>query len=195
MTLDDFPQAPVGRPVWLTTLADLGLLLVGFFVFIQANGNLNGHALAQGFRGGFGVQAKADAAPDPMPVADAALLDFAPGSSVLPSSPAGVVAWAREAVRDPRVTLKISGETDGSPADVDPDTDSAAVLAADRARSVAAALARAGAVAPGRLTIVNAPDRPGHGRRAVLVTMGFAGDRQAIAGNWQPVAAQSETRK
>jgi len=180
MTLaDDFPEAPSGRPVWLITLADLALLLVGFFVFIQANSHLDGHKLAQGFRAGFGIDAPAaTAAPDPMPVAAAAMLGFAPGSATLPQSPAGVIAWARAAAADPRVTLKVAGETDGSAADVDPATGSAAVLAADRARTLAAALAAAHVVQPGRLTIVNAPERAGKGRRAVLVTLGFAGARQ-----------------
>ncbi|HEU4961040.1 MAG TPA: flagellar motor protein MotB [Sphingomonas sp.] len=181
MTLaDDFPELPAGRPIWLITLADLALLLVGFFVFIQANDRLDGHALARGIRAGFGVTAAPEpaATPDPMPVAAAAMLDFAPGSAVLPQSPSGLVAWARAAAADPRITLKVSGEADGSAADVDPATGSAAVLAADRARAVAAALAAAHVVQPGRLIIVNAPDRPGRGRRAVLVTLGFAGTRQ-----------------
>jgi hypothetical protein len=181
MTLaDEFPESPSGRPIWLITLADLALLLVGFFVFIQANSHLDGRRLAEGFRAGFGVASAPEAkpAPDPMPVAAAAMLDFAPGSALLPQSPAGVIAWAREAAADPRVTLKISGETDGSVADVDPASGSAAVLAADRARTLAAALAAAHVVQPGRLTIVNAPDRAGRGRRAVLVTLGFAGARQ-----------------
>jgi len=174
---DDFPVPPPARPVWLTTLADLGLLLVGFFVFIQANSHLDGRRLAEGFRAGFGIHAAPAAAPDPMPVAAAAMLDFAPGSAALPQSPSSVIAWARDAASDPRVMLKVSGETDGSSADVDPTTGSAAVLAADRARAVAAALAAA-RVAPGRMTIVNAPERHGRGRRAVLITAGFAGNRQ-----------------
>ncbi len=181
MTLadDEFPEIASGRPIWLITLADLALLLVGFFVFIQANSHLDGHQLAQGFRAGFGSDEApaAEASPDPMPVAAAAMLDFARGSAVLPQSPAGLIAWARAAAADPRVTLNISGETDGS-ADVDPASGSRAVLAADRACSVAAALAAAHVVQPGRLTIVNAPDRVGKGRRAVLVTLGFAGERQ-----------------
>jgi flagellar motor protein MotB len=196
MTIEDFPDTPAGRPVWLTTLADLGLLLVGFFVFLQATSHRDPHALAKGFRAGFAQNspAAASAASDPMPVAAAAMLDFGTGSSVLPSSPAGIVAWARVAVRDPRVVLRISGETDGSVTDVDPATGSADLLAADRARAVAAALAQAGAIAPGRLTIVNAPDHPGRGRRAVLITMGFAGNRQVPAGSGTPVAAPSIPR-
>lgn len=177
MTADDFPEAPATRPLWLTTLADLGLLLLGFFVFIQASSPIDGHKLAEGFRAGFGVTDAPAPAPDPMAVAAAAMLDFAPGSAVLPQAPSSAIAWAREAARDPRVVLKISGETDGSAADVDPATGSAAVLAADRARAVAAALAAAH-VAPGRMTIVNAPEHRGHGRRAVLMTVGFAGNRQ-----------------
>jgi len=174
---DDFPVPPPARPVWLTTLADLGLLLVGFFVFIQANSHLDAHRLAAGFRAGFGIHAAPAAAPDPMPVAAAAMLDFAPGSAALPQSPSSLIAWARDAAGDPRIMLKISGEADGSAADVDPLTGSAAVLAADRARAVAAALAAAH-VAPGRMTIVNAPVSRGRGRRAVLITVGFAGNRQ-----------------
>ena len=170
MTLDEFPAAPSGRPVWLITLADLALLMVGFFVLLQANHALDAKALAQGFRDGFGSQASAET--PPIPVAAVSMLAFAPGSAALPSSADGVVAWAREAVRDPRVTLTVTGTVDGTPADVDPATRSGAVLAADRARAVAAHLA---AVAPGRMTIVNAAPR-GVGHRQVVVTLGFAGD-------------------
>jgi Membrane MotB of proton-channel complex MotA/MotB len=171
MTVDEFPLVTPARPLWLITLADLALLLVGFFVLLQANQNLDKRALASGFRQGFGGAAK-DTSPEPMPVAAAAaaMLDFAPGSATLPSAPDAIIAWALEAAKDPRVRLTVTGATDGSPADVDPDTGSAAVLAADRARAVAAALA---AVAPGRLIIVNAA-RPG--RRHVVVTLDFAGE-------------------
>jgi hypothetical protein len=174
MTMDDFPEDGPDRPIWLMTLADLALLLVGFFVFVQAAQHLDQQALARGIREGFGVSVTAPAATvEPMPVAAAAMLNFAPGSAALPTSPASLIAWAREAARDPRVTLKISGSTDGSAGDIDPGTGSGAVLAADRARAVAAALARAKAVAPGRMIIVNATAA---NRRAVIVTLGFAGD-------------------
>jgi flagellar motor protein MotB len=180
--LADFPEDVPGRPAWLMTLADLGLLLVGFFVFIQASQNLDQKALAKGIREGFGADT---IVPEPMPVAAAAMLNFAPGSAVLPASPAGLIAWAREATRDPRVTLKISGSSDGSPADVEGATGSNAVLAADRARNIAAELARAHAVPAGRMIIVTAP---GGRSRSVTVTLGFAGN---LAGNLQ----QSATRQ
>ena len=77
---------------------------------------------------------------------------------------------AGEAARDPRVALTVTGGTDGTPADVDPSTGSAAVLAADRARAVAAAL---GQVAPGRI-LVSTTNRPGP--RQVTVTLAFAGE-------------------
>ena len=174
---DAYPETPASRPIWLMTLADLGLLLVGFFVFIQASQHLDGKALAQGIRAGFGVAAApappSAAGSEPMPVAAAAMLDFAPGSAVLPSSPAGLIAWAREVARDPRVVLKVSGEVDGSPGDVDPVTGSGAVLAADRARAVAAALAAAHVVPPTQLDIRGA-GRSGH--RTVTLTIGFAGN-------------------
>ena len=166
---DEFPVAPAGRPLWLITLADLALLLVGFFVLLQANQQLDKKALASGFRAGFGAAAD-KGVPEPIAVAAAGMFAFAPGSAALPSTPDALIAWAREAARDPRVQLKVTGSTDGSPVDVDADSGSAEVLAADRARVVAAALAP---VAPGRLVIVNAA-RPS--RRQVLVTLAFDGE-------------------
>lgn len=171
MMIDDFPEESSGRPVWLMTLADLALLLVGFFVFIQAT-QLDKQALAKGIREGFGVNVAEE---EPLPVAAAAMLYFAPGSATLPSSPAGLIAWTREATSDPRVTIKISGSVDGSAADVDNVSGSGAVLAADRARAVAAELARAHVVGPDRMVIINAT---GAKRRQVVVTLGFAGERQ-----------------
>ena len=58
MKMHRFDVAP-GRPLWLTTLADLSLLLVGFFVFLQASQTVDRQALAAGIRAGF----DADAAP------------------------------------------------------------------------------------------------------------------------------------
>lgn len=172
MTDDFFPEIAPARPIWLVTLADLALLLVGFFVLVQANQTLDKKALAQGLREGFGITTRLA---DPMPVAVAAMPGFAPGSSILPRSPAGLIAWARSAAADPRVQIRISGATDGTPADVEPLTRSASVLAADRARAVAAALASAGAVPADRLTIANDPVP---GRRAVTLTLGFGGERR-----------------
>jgi hypothetical protein len=176
---DEFPEPVTGKPAWLMTLADLALLLVGFFVFVQASQHLDGKALARGIREGFG--AAPSAAPttpgDPIPVAAAAMLGFAPGSASLPSAPDGLIAWAHAVTRDPRVTLKVAGGTDGSPADVDTPTGSGAVLAADRARAVAAALAEAHAVPAGRLTITGATN----GRRSVIVTLAFSGTTPAVA--------------
>lgn len=166
---DEFPTALQGRPLWLITLADLALLLVGFFVLLQANQQLDKKALASGFRAGFGASADKGEL-DPLPVAAAGMFNFAPGSATLPAAPDGLVAWAREAARDPRVSLRVTGAVDGTAADVDADTGSGAVLAADRARAVAAALSRA---APGRLVILTA-DRPS--RRQVVVTLSFTGE-------------------
>ena len=172
MTLaDDFPIAPQGRPLWLITLADLALLLVGFFVLLQANQKLDRAALANGIRAGFGAPAQTRQA-DPVPVAAAGMFNFAPGSAVLPTAPDSLVAWTREAIRDSRVSLRVTASVDGTRADVDPATGSAAVLAADRARAVAAALAP---VAANRIVILTA-DRPS--RRQVVVTLSFTGEKQ-----------------
>ncbi|MFX5817433.1 flagellar motor protein MotB, partial [Acinetobacter baumannii] len=53
---DDLPDLTPSRPIWLMTLADLALLLVGFFVLLQASQQLDRAALARGLRAGFGVR-------------------------------------------------------------------------------------------------------------------------------------------
>jgi hypothetical protein len=69
------------------------------------------------------------------------------------------------------VTLTVTGSVDGSVADRDSVSGSAALLAADRARTVAAQLAD---VVPARQLIVATSTRPG--QRAALVTLAFAGE-------------------
>lgn len=187
MTFDEFPDARPTRPIWLVTLADLALLLVGFFVLLQANQQVDRRAIAAGLRVAFDGEA-APAAAEPMPVSAAAASGFAPGSAMLATSPDTLVAWVRDALADPRVTIRITGSVDGSPGDVDAVTGSAAILAADRARHVAALLAAAGIAPTGRITIASAA-QPSRGRRIVLVSTGFAGDRQA------PAARQDATGK
>ena len=167
MTTDFLEDEPPARPVWLMTLADLALLLVGFFVFLQAN-RIDGPALAASLRAGFGVSAPPAAAAMPVEIA---VVGFATGSAE-PGDMAGALAWAYAAARDPRTRLRISGEVDGSPQDVDPATGSGAILAADRARAVAARLVVAGAVAPDRIRIATASDQ-----RRALLTIGFEGGR------------------
>lgn len=166
MTMDFLEDEPPARPVWLMTLADLALLLVGFFVFLQAN-RMDGPALAASLRAGFGITE----APPAMPV-EIAAVGFAAGSAE-PGDMTGALAWAQAAARDPRTRLRIGGQVDGSPQDVDPATGSGAILAADRARAVAARLVAAGAVAPDRIRIATAIDQ-----RRALLTIGFEGDRQ-----------------
>ncbi len=170
LSLEGFPDARPAKPLWLITLADLALLLVGFLVLVQAT-TLDKAALASGIRAGFDVEAQAAA----MPVGAAAVGNFATSSAALAQSPDGVIAWARDAARDPRVRLKVAGSVDGSSADVDPVIRSGAILAADRARAVAGALIAAGAIDPARITIVNADET---GRRGVLVTIAYTGEKQ-----------------
>lgn len=163
-----YPDQPPSKPLWLVTLADLALLLVGFFVLLQASERPK--AVTDALRASFGGSRSAAAISAPLPVMAAGLLDFTPGSATLPESPAAVVAWAREVARDPRVALTVTGSTDGSSADVDPGTGSAAILAADRARALAATLAGISR----RITVTTA-NRPG--RRAAIVTLAFAGEQ------------------
>nr|WP_257215069.1 flagellar motor protein MotB [Sphingomonas sp. R-74633] len=148
-------------------MADLSLLLVGFFVFLQAT-QVDPMKLAAGIRSGFGAS---EAGPAPMPVDLATATGFAPGSA-LPTDTSSALEWARTAARDPRTRLRVTGEVDGSPADVDPATGSGPILAADRARAVAALLVRAHAIDPSRIVIST-----GRGQRRAVLTLGFEGDR------------------
>ena len=147
------------RPLWLVTLADLALLLVGFFVLLQ----VRGEGVAQALHARFAAE---DAA---IPVA-AERTGFAPGSATPASGPARLRNWAAEQFRDPRVVLTVTGTVDGSAADVDPTTRSGEILAADRARLVAAAIAP---LSPARVRVATATAHA----RAVTVTLGFAGER------------------
>lgn len=176
MTSDFFPAPAPARPVWLVTLADLALLLLGFFVLVLAMQGKNERALAAGIRQRFGgASAALKVAADPMPVAAAAMFDFAPGSAEPPASTAALAAWARIQAGDPRVVVKITGITDGSARDIDPLAQSAALLAADRARAVALALRSAGALPGDRVRIATAIQP---GKRGVVLTTFFAGGRQ-----------------
>jgi hypothetical protein len=176
-------DTPPGRPLWLATLADLSLLLVGFFVFLQATQHLDRGALAAGIRAGFDAPAEA-----PMPVEAAAMNGFAAGSAALPADDAGAVAFVHDAAQDPRIAVTLTGATEGK-GDVDQATGAAAVLALDRARAVAALLIAQGAVHPDRIAFAPAAT----GTRGVRIDLGFAGDdRQAVADRQLPVAAPVE---
>lgn len=130
MTALDDPLSPAAaRPIWLMTLADLALLLVGFLVLIQAT--TDRAVLVRGLRTGFGAVDRVQ--PDIQLAAAAA--GFAPGSAQL-ADPAPLVAWTRDALRDPRASVTITGAAASSEGGV--------LLAADRARAVIAALVAAG---------------------------------------------------
>lgn len=180
--IDDlFAEVRPGRPIWLVTLADLSLLLLGFIVLVLAHRGNQG-MLAAGLRERFGGAPAQQQAPGPiapikaseLPLAAATMLDFAPGSADLPEPPAAITAWAEREARDPRLRLTITGITDGSAGDVEPLSRSAPLLASDRARAVAVALIAAGI--PGRQISIATSTAPG--KRGVMVTAGFAGDRQ-----------------
>lgn len=160
MTMGDDPLAPApGRPLWLMTLADLALLLVGFLVLMQATGDRA--ALARGLREGFGVHAPD---PPPMPLA-AAAASFAPGSARLQDA-APLIAWTRDALRDPRVAVTITGAANRA--------EGGALLAADRARAMLAALIAAG-LPPERLSLATSPITARAPARVTL-TLAFAGE-------------------
>ena len=168
---DEFPALARSRPLWLITLADLALLLVGFFVLLEANRQLDPRVIARAVSAGLGV------APPPLAVAAQIVPDFARGSARLPIRIDALADWARTELRDPRVALRVTGTTDGSAADADAATGSAALLATDRARAVAAALAQAG-VPIERTQISNAAAdaRAARPSRQVLITLAFVGE-------------------
>lgn len=161
-----FDEAPA-RPLWLMTLADLALLLVGFFVFLQANQTMAPEQIAAAMRAGFTDQPVGESAA--MPVDLALVRGFDAGSAETMDGQAAL-DWARGAARDPRTILKITGEVDGSAEDVDPETGSGPILAADRARAVAAGLVASGAVSPDRIQIATST-----GQRRAVLTLGYDG--------------------
>lgn len=176
---DAFAPTEAARPLWLTTLADLSLLLLGFFVLLQSMQAADRARLAAGLRAGFGIDTPAAAAPmtpagSPMPVDYARVGGFAPASAIVPDTIATYAQWAATVGSDRRLTLTVTGSVDGSPRDVDPATGSAAILAADRARAVARALILSGQVAPAQLRVAIAP--PSEHARAVHLAIGFAGN-------------------
>ncbi|MFL9840130.1 flagellar motor protein MotB [Sphingomonas sp. ST-64] len=174
LTPDGWDEIAPARTVWLITLADLALLLIGFFALLQANRAIDRATLLEGMRAGFGIEAPA--IPDPMAVGRARIDGFAPGSTRADMRAA--IDWARGVARDPRIRITVSGSTDPH-GDVDAETGSAAILAADRARFVAVALVADGAVSPDRLTLEVAPGS----RRAVTLSVGFAGESQIQSGD------------
>lgn len=176
LTPDSWDDIAPARSVWLITLADLALLLIGFFVLLQAHREADRARLFAGLRSGFGVEAPAPI--DPMAVARARVDGYAPGSAAADLS--ATIAWARDVARDQRTVITVTGSTAPTD-DVDSATGSAAILAADRARAVAAALVAQGAVSPDRLILRVAPGQ----RRAVTLSVGFAGDPPSDAGDSQ----------
>jgi flagellar motor protein MotB len=144
------------RPLWLMTLADLSLLLVGFFVFVQATARHDAPrraALAAGIRDAFGGAAGPAA---PIAVDANRLTGFTPGSAALPDM-RGVAAWLGEAARDPRSHVEVTGYADPS---------EGLALAAARADAAAQALG----LGPDRARLT-ATVQPG--ARQVLLSISF----------------------
>jgi hypothetical protein len=173
--LDTRFNAPSARPLWLVTLADLALLLVGFFVFVHAS-QLDRAQLASAIRQGFTHEAAAPpqaTSAAPMALDRMGIGPFAIGSAALPVDAGYVARWAAGAASDGRTILAVTGAVAADPADRDSVTGSAALLASDRARAVAAALIAAGFPRDRiRLSTDPAPSRAG-----VTLSVGFAGNR------------------
>lgn len=167
-------------PLWLMTLADLALLLVGCFALLQATSRLKAQDRAQivtGLRTAFGGSATiVEAEETPVAVGINRVGGFAPGSDRPAGDPAALIDWVRANMTDSRTLLDITGHADGSAADrID---GSAVSLAARRAAAVAALIERSGALPADRLLVsVDTPptDRTGDaGHRRVDIRIVFA---------------------
>ncbi|MBM3927092.1 MAG: flagellar motor protein MotB, partial [Sphingomonadales bacterium] len=53
MTVDQLLDDEPRRPIWLVTLADVMMLLVGFFVFLQVHPTVDAATLGKALREGF----------------------------------------------------------------------------------------------------------------------------------------------
>lgn len=174
------PAIRVQRSIWLMTLADLGLLLIGFFVFIQATARFDDRTraeLAAGIRDAFAGSQTVAPAPPPAVAVDVNILSgFAVGSAALPGAPTALIGWAGTSIVDPRTHLLVTGFADGSAADVA--EGSALALAAARAGAVAARIEAAGIVSKDRIRVAAAlapADRRGDAaarRVSVMVSFG-----------------------
>jgi flagellar motor protein MotB len=148
------------RPPWLITLADLSLLLVGFFVFMQATSlkpRQQQAAIEAGIRNAFGGDGQVRIALEAN-----AITGFAAGEAALPRDIRAVSGWAREALADRRTKLTVTGYSDGTAGDRL--NGSALALAGLRADVAAAALASA---VPGDRIRTSAAVAPG-ARRVTL---------------------------
>lgn len=99
-----------GKPLWLVTLADLSLLLVGFFVFLQATAHKPARekaAISGGIREAFGGD------PATRLAVDANAVAFAARSAVPPDLTA-IRLWAKDALADPRTKLVVTGYADAT---------------------------------------------------------------------------------
>jgi outer membrane protein OmpA-like peptidoglycan-associated protein len=147
---------PVRRARWQVTLADLSLILVGFFVMLNAFQQRSAGdriALASGLRGA--LSASPHPAAPTFAVAANRVDGFAPGSAALPPSIHAAAAWVRQSASDPRTSLIVTGRAD-------PSEGSGLALPAARAEAVAAYLARSAAIDRARIRTV--AESPGAGR-------------------------------
>jgi outer membrane protein OmpA-like peptidoglycan-associated protein len=167
-------RAPKRAP-WLMTLADLSLLLLGFFVMIQAaqsRGPESARNFARGLRMAFDggdASTRLKLAPSPSPLALEAnvMTGFAPGQAVLPASPQDIIDWVRDTTGDPRSRLIVRGHADGTIGDVESTTGSGLALASRRAEALASAIEASGAIPAARMRIeANVAEYPQHDPRA-----------------------------
>lgn len=155
-------RAAPARPLWLITLADLSLLLVGCFVFVQATAqkpNRDRAAISASIRDAFGGDGEARIA------VEANALRFVTGSAETSTDTAAVIDWAKDALADPRTRLIVTGYADGTPADAI--GGSGLALAAARADAVVDALD--GAVPADRLR-TGATIAPGASRVTLTIS-------------------------
>lgn len=147
-------------PRWAVSFADLCLLLLGFFVLLQAH-QARPDQLAAGLRSAFGATAATQ--PDASWAADSL---FQPGEAVLTAAAAARFAKLGAEARAAKARVQIISEgTGGATQRFD-----RWELAAARAAAVARAV-RAGGVAEDRVTIALPPGDDKHRAQAQRITV------------------------
>lgn len=158
------PRRP-GR--WVVTLADLALLLVGFFVMVHAAEKKGAtRQMADAVRGALGVTV-ARAQPTGVALDADALTGFSAGDAALPKAIWPVAQWLKQAAADPRARVLVTGRSDDREADR---STSGLIIAASRADIVARALIRTGAIPASRVDLAASA---GGAERRVDITISY----------------------
>lgn len=158
---------PRRRARWVMTLADLFMLLVGFFVMLHAaEARHQTSAMTAAVKRALGVKV-ARGQPERVALDANALTGFSAGDAALPAAVWPVAQWLRQAAADPRSRVLVTGHSDDREADR---STGGLMVAAARADSVARAIVKTGAVPASRIDLAASA---GGADRRVDITISF----------------------